>query len=88
MIANGEVQQAAPKILIGFVGQHRQYLFEPAEDVTTAELSEALVLIYMSIPVMAGAAPPIAVDRIYDGLADTAKRHFKTRAKPSIVVPK
>lgn len=88
MNGNGDGHQVLPKVRIGFRGSRREYLFVPADDITAAELSEALVLIYMSIPVMAGATPPQAADKIYDGLPDTAKRHFQTREKSSIVVPR
>jgi hypothetical protein len=86
MDGNGDGHQVLPKVRISFRGARREYLFDPAVDVTAQELSEALVLIYVSIPVMAGATPPVIADKVYDGLSDAAKRHFQTRELSSIVV--
>jgi hypothetical protein len=63
------------------------YVFRPEEDITAAELSEAMLVLMLAPIAVMQQKPQQAADAIFQTLSEGAKRHFLLQAIPRIATP-
>lgn len=78
------VQTKGPKYGVG--GAKRQYTWEPAEDITTWELAQALTLLHVGPLIGLRIIPPQVADAVYESFPAEVQRHFQVHERSSILV--